>query len=180
MVFRSFFVVFVLALLLFSSLIAPAFATSERPQAPPAGSLEAGRTAPDFTLKTLKGDSVSLSQFRGKVVFLNFWATWCPPCRAELPSMSRLNEVFAGRDFVMLAVNVEQDKGIVEDFLKVRPHDFTVLLDPEGKAQSLYQVFRFPETFLIDKEGRIVERFLGARDWSAVEFLKRIDHLVKE
>lgn len=169
-----------LLLLLFSASIAPAFAWSERPREQPAGSLETGRTAPDFTLKSLDGDSVSLSQFRGKVVFLNFWASWCPPCRAEMPAMNRLNEVFSDRDFVMLAVNTEQDKGAVEDFLSRHPHDFTVLLDPRGTVQNLYQVFRFPETFLIDKEGRIVERFIGARDWSGVEFLKRIEQLVKE
>jgi thiol-disulfide isomerase/thioredoxin len=175
MAFRS-----LLVVLLLSFFVAPAFALSERPQELPAGSLEAGRTAPNFTLKTLDGDAVSHLQFRGKVVFLNFWASWCPPCRAEMPAMNRLNEVFSNRDFVMLAVNTEQDKDVVEDFLSSHPHDFTVLLDPQGAAQNLYQVFRFPETFLLDKEGRIVERFLGARDWSAVEFLKRIEHLVKE
>ena len=175
MVFRS--PLIVLLLLFFA---APAFALSDGPQEPPAGNLQAGRTAPDFTLKTLDGDSVSLSQFRGKVVFLNFWASWCPPCREEMPAMNRLNQVFADRDFVMLAVNTEQNKGVVEDFLSKRPHDFTVLLDPQGTVQSLYQVFRFPETFLLDKEGRIVERFLGARDWSAVEFLRRIEQMVKE
>jgi peroxiredoxin len=180
MVFRSLLAVSLLVLLLFSVWIGPAFAWSERPKAPPAGSLKVGGTAPDFTLKSLKGDSASLSQFRGKVVFLNFWASWCPPCRAEMPSMSRLNEVFSDREFAMLAVNVEQDKGAVEEFLADHPHDFTVLLDPQGTAQNLYQVFRFPETFLIDKEGRIVERFLGARDWSEVEFMKRIAQLVKE
>jgi len=94
--------------------------------------------------------------------------------------MNRLNEVFSDRDFVMLAVNIEQDKGPVENFLSKRRHDFTVLLDPQGTAQNLYQVFRFPETFLIDKEGRIVERFLGARDWSDIAFLQRIDQMVKE
>lgn len=180
MKFRPAIVVIPLILLIFTAWSAPAFALSDRPQEAPAGSLEPGRAAPEFTLKTLEGESVSLSQLRGKVVFLNFWASWCPPCRAEMPSMNRLNEVFADREFVMLAVNVEQDRGVVEAFLAKLPHDFTVLLDLKGEAQNLYQVFRFPETFLIDKEGRIVERFIGARDWSAVEFLKRIDQLVKE
>lgn len=170
---------FALAVLLFFTLALPVFAKADRPQVPPAEGVEAGALAPDFSLKTLDGRTVTLSQFRGKVVFLNFWASWCPPCRAEMPSMERLNEVFAGKDFVMLAVNVEQDRGAVQAFLDDHPHAFSVLLDPQAKAQNLYQVYRFPETFLIDRQGRIVERYLGARDWSAVGFLREIDGLLK-
>jgi peroxiredoxin len=155
-------------------------AKDERPQAPPADLLQAGSMAPDFTLKDLQGNPVTLSQYRGKVVFLNFWATWCPPCRAEMPAMERLNEVYGNQDFVMLAVNVEDDVEAVKAFLKENPHSFSVLLDLEANAQSLYGVYRFPETFLIDKNGKIVERFLGARDWSGVDFLKLINALIKE
>lgn len=157
-----------------------AFAKAERPQSTPADLLQAGSMAPDFTLKNLKGKPVTLSQYRGKVVFLNFWATWCPPCRAEMPAMERLNEVYAGRDFVILAVNVEEDVAAVKTFLKEHPHSFTVLLDPEARAQNLYGVYRFPETFLIDKRGKIDEHYLGARDWSGVEFLKKINAMMKE
>lgn len=135
--------------------------------------------APDFTLTALNGERVSLSQYRGKVVFLNFWATWCPPCRAELPSMQRLNEVFAGRDFVMLAVNVESDGAkILPEFLRQFPHSYQVLLDGDGQAQKLYGVDKFPETFVIDKQGRVVERIIGARDWSATAMLQRFNTLV--
>lgn len=165
------------ALLLFASVL-PAFAKAERPQAPPAVAVEGSAPAPDFTLRDLNGDVVTLSQFRGKVVFLNFWASWCPPCRAEMPSMERLNEVFADREFVMLAVNVEQGRRPVEAFLEQHSHSFPVLLDPDAKAQGLYQVSRYPETFLIDTQGRVVEHFIGARDWSSVDFLKQIDALL--
>jgi len=145
-------------------------------ETPPAAQTQ---SAPDFTLKTLSGESVTLSQYRGKVVFLNFWATWCPPCRAELPSMQRLNEVFAGRDFVMLAVNVEEDAAeVLPDFLKQYPHSYSVLLDVEAKAQELYNVDKFPETFIIDKQGRVVERVIGARDWSSTAMLQRFNTLV--
>lgn len=157
-----------------------AFAIGDRPQAPPAGLAKVGAMAPDFTLKDLKGNDVTLSQYRGKVVFLNFWASWCPPCRAEMPSMERLHEVYAGRDFVMLAVNVEQEVNDVKAFLKEHSHNFQVLLDPEARAQGLYGVYRFPETFLIDNQGKIVEHYLGARDWSSVEFLKKINIMMKE
>ncbi len=149
-------------------------------QRPAGGGPSVGTPAPDFTLTDMQGQPVSLSQFHGKIVFLNFWASWCPPCREEMPAMERLNQVFADRDFVMLAVNTEQDIQAVRTFLERNPHSFPVLLDPQAQAQQLYRVFRFPETFLIDKDGRILEHYLGARDWSSVQFLRYIDSLIKE
>jgi peroxiredoxin len=156
------------------------FGIGERPQEPPVAPAKIGMEAPDFTLKDLQGNTVTLSEYRGKVVFLNFWASWCPPCREEMPSMERLHEVYAGRDFVMLAVNVEQDVHDVRAFLEKHPHKFQIPLDAAGRAQGLYGVYRFPETFLIDKNGRIAEHYLGARDWSSVEFLSKINTMLKE
>jgi len=138
------------------------------------------KTAPDFTLKTLDGKSVSLSDYRGKVVFLNFWASWCPPCRQEMPSMERLNEVFGKKDFVILAVNVEKGPDTVRAFLKDYPYTFAVLLDPEATAQEVFGVYRFPESFLIDKSGRIVHKFVGAQDYSRVDFLQSLSEYVNE
>ena len=128
--------------------------------------------AADFTLRDLDGKLHKLSDYRGKVVFLNFWATWCPPCRAEIPSMERLNEVLSSKDFVMLAINTDEEVKDLEAFVKETPHNFTVLSDADGKIQKLYQVFKFPETFIIDRQGRIVEHIVGARDWSSTEALK--------
>ncbi|MFO7982245.1 MAG: TlpA disulfide reductase family protein [Desulfuromonadales bacterium] len=139
---------------------------------------EVGSMAPDFTLTDMHGENVSLSDYRGKVVFLNFWATWCPPCREEMPSMERLHESMGGKDFVILAVNVEKDKKAVENFLRGTPYSFKILLDPEGQAQSAYRVYRYPESYLIDKDGRIIEHYLGARDWSSVDFMNRIKDMV--
>jgi len=170
----------ILTLLLCLLPASSAFARAERPQGAPVGLVEAGAPAPDFTLADLAGESLTLSRFRGKVVFLNFWASWCPPCRAEMPSMERLYEVYANDDFVMLAVNVEQDAEPVRRFVQAHAHTFPVLLDSEATAQRLYGVDRFPETFLIDKQGRVVERYIGARDWSSVEFLKKIKSMLKE
>lgn len=171
-----------LALSLILSLLAaaPALARAERPQAPPAGTVAVGAPAPDFTLEDLQGNAVTLSKYRGKVVFLNFWASWCPPCRAEMPSMDRLYEVYGTKDFVMLAVNIEQDVDAVRAFVRQHEHSFPVLLDLEAKAQGLYDVYRFPETYLIDKQGQIVEHYIGARDWSSVDFLKKINTMMKE
>jgi peroxiredoxin len=128
--------------------------------------------AADFTLRDLDGKLHKLSDYRGKAVFLNFWATWCPPCREEIPSMERLNEVLGGKDFVMLAVNTDENITDLEAFVKEHPHNFTVLSDADGKIQQLYKVFKFPETFVIDRQGRIVEHIVGARDWSSTAALK--------
>lgn len=128
--------------------------------------------AADFTLRDLEGKLHKLSDYRCKVVFLNFWATWCPPCRSEIPSMERLNEVLGHKDFVMLAVNTDENIKDLEAFVKENPHNFTVLSDADGKIQQLYKVFKFPETFVIDQKGRIVEHIVGARDWSSTEALK--------
>ncbi|MDZ4185714.1 MAG: TlpA disulfide reductase family protein [Desulfuromonadales bacterium] len=128
--------------------------------------------AADFTLRDLDGKEHKLSDYRGKVVFLNFWATWCPPCRAEIPSMGRLNEVMGSNDFVMLAVNTDENIKDLQAFVKEVPHNFTVLSDADGKIQKLYKVFKFPETFVIDRQGNIVEHIIGARDWSSTEALK--------
>nr|WP_256502643.1 TlpA disulfide reductase family protein [Desulfuromonas sp. KJ2020] len=147
----------------------------------PAGRVVVGSIAPDFTLKNLKGEPVSLAQFRGKVVFLNFWASWCPPCREEMPSMERLNEVFGSSDFVMLAVNVEDDgPRSVPEWLKENPYTFPILFDPQGQEKMRYGVTAIPETFLIDKKGVVVDRFLGAYDWSSVYTLKEILSLINE
>jgi thiol-disulfide isomerase/thioredoxin len=167
------------ALLIFSMLISPALSVPAMAAMPASVGVQAGQTAPDFTLKDLNGHPVTLSQFKGKVVVLNFWATWCPPCRAEMPSMERLNEVYGSKDFVILAVNVEEDgKETVKAFLEKNPHNFTILLDSELKAQDLYGVYQFPETFIINKKGQVVERVIGAVDWSSVEVLKYFSTLL--
>ena len=145
------------------------------------GAVRVGNMAPDFTLEDVGGAPVNLSALRGKVVFLNFWATWCPPCRTEMPSMEMLNEVFSSSDFVMLAVNVEKEgREVVPAFLERNPHSFKILLDLEEEVQRAYGVYRFPETFLIDKEGRVARHYIGAYNWSAVNILRQVKELVDQ
>ncbi|NIQ97042.1 MAG: TlpA family protein disulfide reductase [Desulfuromonadales bacterium] len=171
---------FVLAACFCLVMTLPAFGMSEQPKKTPRGSsAKVGAEAPDFTLSDMNGESVSLSDYRGKVVFLNFWATWCPPCREEMPSMERLHETMGDKDFAILAVNVEKGgRQAVENFLNGSPYSFKILLDPQGSAQGAYRVYRFPETYLIDKDGKILQHFLGARNWSSVEFLKYLNDLI--
>lgn len=135
--------------------------------------------APDFVIPDASGQAVRLSALRGKVVLLNLWATWCAPCREEMPSMERLYQRFRGRDFQLLAVSEDEDGArAVEPFVKEMRLSFRVLLDPERQVGERYGVWGYPETFLIDRTGRIVERVIGPRDWMAPESIAAIERLL--
>ncbi len=142
--------------------------------------LVAGDMAPDFQLEDTRGNRVVLSELRGKVVMVNFWATWCPPCKAEMPSMEQLNKIMDGEDFVMLAINAEKNgRSVVPDFLKQNPHDFTVLYDDQGTVQQEYGVYKFPESFIIRKDGTIDQKVIGAINWSSPETITYFKSLTK-
>lgn len=139
----------------------------------------AGQKASDFTLKDIDGNNVSLSSFKGKVVLLNFWATWCPPCRAEMPTMNRLNDRLKNKGLIVLAVSTDKAVVDVKDFLKKNPVNFTVLVDYNlNVSRSLYKVFMMPTTFLIDKRGIIVEKYFGEQDWTNPDLVKEIEALL--
>ena len=138
-----------------------------------------GGPAPDFTLTDLQGQKVTLSQFRGKVVLLNFWATWCPPCVEEMPSMEQLHNLFKDQGLVLLAVNIEEDGAkTVPHFQRGKNFSFPILLDLAAEVQNRYGVFRFPETFIVDRNGNLVDRLIGGRNWMADTLLKRINFLL--
>ena len=122
-------------------------------------------SAPDFTLKDLHGNTVTLRDLRGKVVFLNFWATWCPPCRLEMPTMEELHREFSDQGLVILAVNFRESPDEVRSFLKQHGLTFTTLLDKEEKAFGLYRAWSLPTTYLINKNSEIVGKVIGYRDW---------------
>ena len=136
--------------------------------------------APDFTLTDMEGKSVSLSDFRGKVVLLNFWATWCPPCRAEMPSMERLYSEMRDKDFVLLAVNVEENgQNAVSSFVEDIPVSFPILFDSAQKISSIYRVSGIPQTYIIDKEGQIIQQVTGGVAWDSPEVRKYFSSLVE-
>src|SRR6056297_313421 len=140
----------------------------------------AGDLAPDFQLEDTDGNKVTLSALRGKVVLVNFWATWCPPCKEEMPSMERLNKFMSDEDFVMLAINADDNgREVVPDFLKKNPHDFTVLYDDQGAVKQSYGVYKLPESFIINKDGTIVEKVAGAIDWASPKTVAYIKNLIK-
>ena len=134
-----------------------------------------GMPAPSFTLPSLSGGSLSLEELRGKLVFLNFWVTWCSPCRKEMPSMERLYKRFREQGLEILAVSVDQEgRETVIPFQESYQLSFPILLDSEGKVNRLYRTTGFPETFLIDPLGKVIMKIVGPRDWDDPESLALI------
>jgi len=167
--------------------------TAAYPQAVALSKLESGilaelglqevRGAPqllDFTLDDLAGNKVKLSSFQGKVVLLNFWATWCPPCRAEMPSMEKLFQSLRDNpDFVFLAVDSQEDPKTVKTFIEKNKYHFPVLLDENGAVTAQYSVRAYPTTYVIDRQGRVVGGIIGAHEWGTPETLSSITKLIQ-
>lgn len=152
--------------------------------------LVAGDAAPELRLPLVDGDTASLADYRGRVVLLNIWATWCPPCITELPSMQRVYERYADRGLEILAVAVDLDPGerqadggvvgAVSEFVDRFGLTFPVALDPTGGTERLLEVNYLPTTFLIDRQGRIRVREVGGRYWDAETHIEMIESLLGE
>jgi peroxiredoxin len=143
----------------------------------------AGDLASDFKLEdAFSGETVSLASLKGKVVFLNVWATWCGPCREEMPSMETLyDELKTNKDFVMLAVSQDtKGKSAVVPYVQKNGYHFRILLDPENKVGDSYGVSGVPETFIIDRTGRIVAHHMGAFDWSRPDVKEALQQLLSD
>jgi thiol-disulfide isomerase/thioredoxin len=139
-----------------------------------------GAAAPDLTVKDLEGKDVTLSSLKGSVVLVNFWATWCPPCREEIPSMIKLNKAMAGKSFRMLAISIDEGgKEAVQKFFK-GSNDLPAYLDTDGKISQLYGTTGVPETFIVDKQGIIQKKIVGGMDWSAPDVISYLDELQKK
>ena len=121
--------------------------------------------APDFTLEDLEGRSVSLKDLRGKVVFLNFWATWCVPCRREMPAMEQLHREYRGRGLAILAVDFRESKAQVKSFMDELRLTFPALLDAKGEVTFDYSARALPVTYLVDRDGKILWKTNGRRAW---------------
>ena len=160
---------------------------SARPQAPKMTSrnrqpvrpsLRTGSLAPEFSLPVAEGRDVSLSALRGRVVFVNFWATWCAPCREEAPSLERLYESLRGEGLEVLGISIdsEQDEAEVQRFARDLGLTFPLPRDPDKRVYAAYQASGVPETFLVDRAGRILERFVGPQDWDDPRYARAIRH----
>lgn len=135
------------------------------------------KTAPLFELHDLNDVKHSLAGYRGKVVIVNFWATWCPPCRYELPSMEKAYQILKQEDIVMLAIDVGEDTDTIFEFMADYPITFPVLLDFDGKVVKEYEVIGLPTTYIIDTQGVMRYRVIGTREWDDPALLKMIRKL---
>jgi peroxiredoxin len=142
--------------------------------------LAKGRPAPNFSLPDLDGQMVGLADHRGKVVLLNIWATWCPPCVEEMPSMEKLYQELEGEGFEILAVSIDESGAQdVLPFMKKHKLSFPALIDPKGTIKDLYQTTGVPESFIIDKDGILVEKVIGPRDWAVPEAIGFFRNLIR-
>lgn len=134
----------------------------------------------DVSFKDLDGNDVKLSDYKGKVIFLNLWATWCPPCRKEMPSMQKLNDKYKKKDFVMLAVSVGEAMDIVKPFVEENKYTFDCFIDPANQVSGNYSTGSIPTTYFIAKDGRITSRFVGGREWDSQAAYNLIEYLLEE
>ena len=146
--------------------------TSCRPSNRPA---RIGENAPDFTVGEGQ-QTVTLSQFRGKTVVLNFWATWCPPCVEEMPSLVELQKRM-GDKLTVVAVSLDEDEDAYKKFVDTRAKGLTTIRDGKQVSNALYGTYKFPESFVIDKNGKIQRKFIGAVDWTSPEVVDYFNKL---
>jgi peroxiredoxin len=139
-----------------------------------------GQPAPQFTLGAKSGHDVSLAQYKGDVVMLNFWASWCGPCRQEMPLLESIYQKYSKLGFVLLGVNVEPDSNAANDWLKATPVSFPILYDKESKVSRLYDVEGMPSTVIIDRAGRVRMLHRGYKPGDENEYLDSIRALVRE
>lgn len=175
---------YVIALVIMGSVVVAAWVGRDRYRP-----VIAGAEAPHFTATSLAGDPVTLSDYEGKVVLLNIWATWCAPCREEMPSMQRLREAIADPDFEVVAVSVDADApgllgylgqrgGDVAGFVREYGLTFDILRDPSGEIGEIYQTTGLPETFLIGRDGTIYRKVAGGTLWDAPQYQELVLRLL--
>ncbi len=136
--------------------------------------------APDFTLKSRSGENLRLSEFRGEVVMINFWASWCAPCRQEMPLLEELYTRYRPLGFTILAVNVEEDPAKAKAMLKEIPVSFPVLFDTQSKVSRLYNVAAMPSTVLVDRDGNIRHLHLGYKPGYEKTYQEQVRALIRE
>jgi cytochrome c biogenesis protein CcmG/thiol:disulfide interchange protein DsbE len=146
--------------------------------------LETGEYAPDFTLSVLQSgspspDSIHLFEHRGKVVLVNFWATWCPPCIEETPSLEKLSTDLHPLGVEVIGISVDQDPAALKKFVGEYHISFPVVRDPDQTLAALYGTFKFPETYILDRDGRVAQKIVGARDWKDPQMVSLVEKLAR-
>jgi cytochrome c biogenesis protein CcmG, thiol:disulfide interchange protein DsbE len=163
---------FALALCLFASLLLLALSACYSGTRPP----RIGSQAPDFTVQDSQ-TKITLSQYRGQVVVLNFWATWCPPCVEEIPSLVEMQKRMKSKGVTVIAVSVDVDENAYKQFVKDHNVNLLTVRDPNQKSNQLYGTFKFPETYVIDRKGIMRRKFIGGVDWTEPEITEFLGKL---
>jgi peroxiredoxin len=132
----------------------------------------------DINLPDINDQQVPVSELKGKIVFLNFWTTWCPECRIEMPSMEKLHKKLKGKDFAMIAIDLQEPVSRVKTFLKKYPITFKILLDTKGEIAQQFGIRAVPTTYILDKNGGIIGKALGSRRWNSKESITLFEHLM--
>ena len=132
----------------------------------------------EINLKDINGNNVSISDYRGKIVFLNFWTTWCPTCRIEMPSMEKLHQKFKNKDFAMVTINLQESASQVKAFFKELKLSFTALLDSTGEVGTSFGIRAIPTTYILDKGGRIIGQVSGPREWDSRAAIALFENLI--
>jgi len=135
-----------------------------------------GNPAPQFAVED-SDHKVTLSDLKGKIVVLNFWATWCPPCVDEMPSLVQMQQLMRDKGVTVLAVSVDADGGSYHKFLKDHNINLLTVRDPDQKSNNLYGTFKFPETYIIDRNGVVRRKFIGPVDWNQADILDYLSKL---
>ena len=147
---------------------------------PLAAAVDTNSPAPDFTLNAQTGKPVELTQFKGQVVMLNFWASWCGPCRQEMPLLDSIYKKYSKLGFTMIGVNVEPDSKAANDWLKQTPVTFPILYDTDSKVSKLYGVSGMPSTVIVDRKGTVRMIHRGYKPGDEEEYLSSIRTLMRE
>ncbi len=139
------------------------------------------KKTPDFCLEGLNGEKVQLRALKGRIIFLNFWATWCGPCKEEMPSMEALHQHYKERNFTLLTIALDYGgPDTVRKFIEKNRYHFPVLLDPSNKTLDLFEINKIPATLIINKNGKRIGRAIGPRNWSSPEVFSLIDQLLHD
>jgi peroxiredoxin len=140
--------------------------------------VNAGDSAPDFSITTDAGKTVTKDNFGGKLLLLNFWATWCPPCIEEIPGLNDMAETLGPKGLVILGVSVDKDEAIYKKFLQRNPLAYPTARDPEQKINLRYGTIQYPESYLIDRNGKVIEKYISSQPWNSPQMLQHIQSLL--
>jgi len=144
----------------------------------PDGIVRVGDNAPDFKIVTEDGKTVSRSDFGGKILVLNFWASWCTTCLEEVPSLDTFQREYGPKGVVVLGVSVDKNEKLYRNFLQQFHVSYATARDPDWDIGANYGTFQLPETYIIDRSGRVVEKIISARNWMDKDFLQSVSHLL--